>query len=139
MNEQLKDVVWTDETSIQLETHRRFCCRKRGQQARLKPRYNSCNVLLTLYNISVRPKHPVKVHVWAGISWEGTTPCVIFEGKMNASGFIEVLEAGLKPFMANTINNPRFMQDNDPKHTSARVGIWMERAGVNWWRTPRVP
>jgi transposase len=36
--ERLKDVVWTDETSIQLETHRRFCCRKKGQQARPKPR-----------------------------------------------------------------------------------------------------
>jgi transposase len=38
MNERLTDVVWTDETSIQLETHRRFCCRKKGQQARPKPR-----------------------------------------------------------------------------------------------------
>ena len=26
------DVVWTDETSIQLETHCRFCCRKRGER-----------------------------------------------------------------------------------------------------------
>jgi transposase len=48
MNEELKDVVWTDETSIQLETHRRFCCRKRGQPARLKPRYSSCR-----YNVHV--------------------------------------------------------------------------------------
>ena len=46
------DVIWTDETSIQRETHRRFCCRKIGQKPRYKP----------------RPKHPVKVHVSAGIS-----------------------------------------------------------------------
>ena len=32
------DVIYTDETSIQLETHRRFCCRKRGQRPRPKPR-----------------------------------------------------------------------------------------------------
>ena len=38
------DVVFTDETSIQLETHRRFCCRKRGEQPRHKPRYyDVCN------------------------------------------------------------------------------------------------
>ena len=32
------DVVWTDESTVQLETHRRFCCRKRGQVPKPKPR-----------------------------------------------------------------------------------------------------
>ena len=32
------DVVYTDETSIQMESHRRFCCRKRGEPPRNKPR-----------------------------------------------------------------------------------------------------
>ena len=32
------NVIWTDETTIQLETHRRFCCRKIGQRPRNKPR-----------------------------------------------------------------------------------------------------
>lgn len=31
------DVVWTDETSIQLETHRRFCCRKRESASGTSP------------------------------------------------------------------------------------------------------
>ena len=35
----LDDVVWTDECTVQLESHRRFCCRKRGQPAKNKPRY----------------------------------------------------------------------------------------------------
>ena len=35
------DVIWTDETSLQIETHRRFCCRKRGQKPRYKPRPNT--------------------------------------------------------------------------------------------------
>ena len=33
-----QDVVWTDETTVQIETHRRFACRKLGQPAKLKPR-----------------------------------------------------------------------------------------------------
>ena len=33
-----QDVIWTDESSIQLETHRRFCCRKAGKRPRNKPR-----------------------------------------------------------------------------------------------------
>ena len=33
------DVVWTEEASIQLESHRRHCFRKSGCQPRPKPRY----------------------------------------------------------------------------------------------------
>ena len=32
------DVVRTDECTVQLETHRRFCCRKQGEKQREKPR-----------------------------------------------------------------------------------------------------
>ena len=32
------DVIWTDEATVQLETHRRFCCRKIGQAPKPKPR-----------------------------------------------------------------------------------------------------
>ena len=39
MNDSFDDVIWTDESSIQMESHRRFCCRKRGEAARPKPRY----------------------------------------------------------------------------------------------------
>ena len=73
MKMEFDNVIWTDETSIQLETHRRFCCRKLGQAAKPKPRYyyhsyccNNNNYYYFLY----RPKHPVKVHVWAGIKQE---------------------------------------------------------------------
>ena len=60
------DVIWTDETTVQLESHRPFCCRKEGQAPRCKP----------------RAKHPCKVHVWAGISCMGTTRVCVFDGIM---------------------------------------------------------
>ena len=59
---EFNNVIWTDETSVQMEAHRRFCCRKDGHKPRYKP----------------RPKHPVKVHVWAGISWNRATNACIF-------------------------------------------------------------
>uniref|UniRef100_A0A1X7UBN6 Tc1-like transposase DDE domain-containing protein n=1 Tax=Amphimedon queenslandica TaxID=400682 RepID=A0A1X7UBN6_AMPQE len=55
---------------------------------------------------------------------------------MNATGFIEVLNAGLVPYLNKVDSNPRFMQDNDPKHSSRRVASWMESMGINWWKTP---
>ena len=45
--EQFDDVLFTDESSVMLETHRKRCYRKRGAPRKLK----------------ARPKHPVKVHV----------------------------------------------------------------------------
>ena len=33
-----EDVIWSDEATVQLETHRRFCCRKQGERPRNKPR-----------------------------------------------------------------------------------------------------
>ena len=59
------DVIYTDETTVQIETHRRTCCYRKGQKPRYKP----------------KPKHPVKVHVWAGISCRGRTKSVHFRGK----------------------------------------------------------
>ena len=33
------DVIWTDECTAQLETHRLFCCRKLGVRPKNKPKY----------------------------------------------------------------------------------------------------
>ena len=59
--------IWSDEASIQLETHRKRCYRKQGERPKPKP----------------RPKHPVKVHVWADIC--------IFTGIMNADFYVHIL------------------------------------------------
>ena len=32
------NVTWTDECSVQVESHRRYCCRKKGEQPKPKPR-----------------------------------------------------------------------------------------------------
>lgn len=84
-----------------------------------------------------RAKHPVKVHVWAGISWKGRTPIVIFDGILNAVGFITILESALIPFLDDVYpSGHRLMMDNDPKHTSNRVSQYLEEKRINWWHTP---
>ena len=116
-----EDVIWSDETSVQMETHQRFCCRKKGQKPRYKP----------------RPKHPAKVHVWAGISWNGATRACIFEGLMDAEFYCEILDDYLVPFIHTVYpHNHRFMQNNDPKHTSRRAQAFFAEKGINWWHTP---
>ena len=47
-----------------------------------------------------RPKHPTKVHVWAGISKKGATGICIFEGTMDdATLYCKILERTLLPFL----------------------------------------
>ena len=36
--DKFENVLWTDECSVQLETHRHFACRKRGEPPKNKPR-----------------------------------------------------------------------------------------------------
>lgn len=66
-----------------------------------------------------RTKHPVKVHVWAGISTRGPTGICIVEGTMDAELYVEILQNTLVPFLHDVYpRRHRFMQDNDTKHTS---------------------
>ena len=115
------DVIWSDETSVQMESHRRFYCYKKGG----KPIYKA------------RPKHPVKVHVWAGISCKGATGVCVFDGIMDAPVYTGILERYLIPFIRDVYpTGHRFMQDNDPKHTSRHAQHFFTEHSINWWKTP---
>ena len=84
-----------------------------------------------------RPKHPVKVHVWAGISARGRTGICIFEGIMDKELYVDILEQTLLPFIRTVYpDSHKFFQDNNPKHTSHYAASFMERNGINWWKTP---
>ena len=119
------NVVFSDESSISLEQFRRTCYRKIDEPGKRKP----------------KPKHPFKLHVWAGISRHGATKICIFEGIMEATlhVYCSILESTLIPFLRDTLPNHRFMQDNDPKHTSRVAKAFFEENEINWWHTPPPP
>ena len=119
--EQFDDVIFSDESTIQVERNSRHCYHKKGQPRKLKP----------------KPKHPLKVHVRAGISKRGATKIVIFKEKLIATKYTKILEESLLPFIKESYpNGHRFYQDNDPKHTSNYTKNFFAERAINWWRTP---
>ena len=67
----------------------------------------------------------IKVHVWAGISRKGRTGICVFEGKMNAELYVEILNNTLLSFIEKVLPDHRLFQDNDQKHTSRRAQKFM--------------
>ena len=112
------NVIFCDECTIQLEHHSRLCFRKKYEKRRLKQ----------------RAKHPIKLHIWGGISARGATKLVMFTGIMDAGRLGAVYEAGLVPFVRERFpDGQRLYQDNDPKHASKYIEDFLEVKKINWW------
>ena len=115
--------IFTDECTVQLERHRRKAYMKKGQRQML---------------LASVAKHPVKLHVWAGISHKGATDICIFDGKtrLNSLGYTDIISNFFVPF-----NNAKFggngllVQDNSPLHTSVVSKKYLESKNVKvlWW------
>ena len=64
---------------------------------------------------------------------KGSTGVCIFDGIMKAPLYIQILENTLLPFLRDVFpNGHRFMQDNDPKHTSRLARQFMLDNDVHW-------
>ena len=120
-NEKFTNVVFCDKCTVQLEQHSRLFCRKKKEKRLLKQ----------------RAKHPIKLHIWGGISARGATKLVMFTGILNATRLGAVYNAGLVPFIEKTFpDSHRLYQDNDPKHASNYIDKFLKDNNINWWCSP---
>ena len=81
------NVIFSDECSISLQLYRHTCFRMTEEPTKRK----------------LKLKHPLKVHVWGGISCHGASKICIFDGIMDADLFCNVLETTLIPFIRNKL------------------------------------
>ena len=119
----MEDVIWTDECSVQLGSHTKTTYHKQGAPSRM----------------ASRPKHPPKVHVWAGISAIGATGIVILTGILMATRYTDILEAALITFIEEHYpEHRRFQQDNDPIPAGGHRTCVKERASTGGEHHPQV-
>ena len=120
-NDTFEDVIFSDECSIQLHDNKTVAYRKKDRCAPMK----------------CKPKHPLKIHLWGAITKKGPSPLVTFDGIMDAVFYTDsILAANLLPFIRTAFpDGHRFIQDNDPKHTSKRAKEFMTANAINWVST----
>ena len=106
------DIVWTDESMIQLENHRTFSYRKTGEAPRAK----------------ARTKHPYKVMVWAGISKKGATNICLIDRPVSSALYQVVLRERLP--------NGKLQQDNAPCYVSKATHEFLAVNSVPLFKTP---
>ncbi|CAC5373100.1 unnamed protein product [Mytilus coruscus] len=118
-DDHFNNVIFTDECSVQLHNNKIVIYREKDSVVPVLP----------------NPKHPLKVHVWAGISRRGTVRILIFENIMTAAFYINpILTSGLIPFINREYpSSYRLQQDNDPKHTANATEAFMTEQNINWW------
>jgi len=81
-------------------------------------------------------KHPLSVHVWNGISKNGTTDITIFIGVTYSSGYQTILKDYLLPFIGRAYPKcHRLVTDNDPRDISRSNTEWMKANNINLWPT----
>ena len=118
------NVIFTDETMVQEECHVKRQCHKLGEplHKHLRP----------------KPKHPYSIMAWAGISKNGATPIICFQGKLNSLGYQQLLDTAFLPWLRekNMEHDHRFWQDNAPVHQSRSTTEYLATNNINWHRTP---
>ena len=62
---------------------------------------------------------------------------MLFTGIMTSTKYVQILEAGLLPFVSEVFpDSRRFQQDNDPKYCSKYTRTKLVEYSINWWPTP---
>jgi len=118
-----KNVLWSDETKIELFGHNTSTrvWRKVGEE------YKSNNTIPTV------KFGGGSIMVWGCFASDGVGEIEVIEGRMDGSKYREILERNVKKSASalSLGSDFHFQQDNDPKHTAKATKRWFDDNGIN--------
>jgi transposase len=115
-----KNVVFSDESSFQLDSNAAMIWVKNGRQA-FKP----------------QTKFPKKIMVWGAFSIKGKSELFFVDSTLNGHGYVEILNSCLLPFRRKFHRqNFIFQQDNAPCHTGKVAKKYFEDSGIELLKWP---
>jgi transposase len=114
------NVLFTDETSIQLSANITRAWHKSGQRPTVP-----------------RTKFPIKLMFWAGVSRDRRTELVLVEGTITGAKYVDLLRTHFLPWMRRQKKGTLvFQQDNAPAHTSRVAKAFFEAEGIDVMEWP---
>ncbi len=117
--EDWENVIWSDETKIELFGKNSTCCVWRRKNAELHPK----NTIPTV-------KHGGgNIMLWGCFSAKGPGRLICVKERMNGAMYREILSENLLP-SARALKMKRgwvFQHDNDPKHTARATKEWLRK------------
>lgn len=128
-NRKWSTILFCDETSIELQP----CINSKN------------NIQYATSRNQVKPfqtfKHPMKVHVSAGISWYGKTDVHIFTDNLNADLYVQILQNTIIPCANDIFGDLKWtlLQDNDPKHKSKKVVDFLQSQNIDFIKSNEWP
>jgi transposase len=121
LNDELEDVVWTDEKPFVLGRRRRSFWQGPGDAL---PEY-------------IKYKTPVKVMIWGGISRRGKTTLHFVQGTINAKKYVDILAHHLVgPATRMYPEGFVLQQDRATPHTAKFTSNWLDEKGIQHFLTP---
>lgn len=115
------DVIFSDESHFEVINRKNRCFVRRTPDEKEAQ-----------FNFSVRTQGGGgTVSVWGCFTAAGTGPLIVYEGRLNADAYIDVISEAL-PSLVDDIplaQRPKckFMQDNAPCHTAKKTMTWLQR------------
>lgn len=117
-----RNILWSDETKVNLVGSDGKRWVRRPKNAAHQHQYTTKTV-----------KHGGgNIMVWGRFSWYGVGPIYRIEKKMDQHLYTKILEEVMLPYAEYEMPlRWKFMQDNDPKHTSRKAKSWIEEKMID--------
>jgi hypothetical protein len=123
------NVIWSDESNFELYNRKNAPLVRRFKEDKLNPKYITGRV----------QKGGGSVGIWGCFSTNGTGCCYIYRNRLDADGYLSILEDSLIPSIDLLIEDKEFFlfqQDNAPCHKAKKVLKWFEEQQIGLLEWP---